>query len=150
LLNPRHLNLLQVFGTLHLFDRSYTLFLFYRSTGELYETEIQKVISSTIIVKPLFTGKRKRKELPQGRNGVAVSSTKAIVAMGKKFKTGQSVQVIDIHGNTKDGILGFISYDSDPIKGYDVALVELTGSQAFGSYIPLRTPPSLELRDELC
>jgi hypothetical protein len=70
--------------------------------------------------------------------------------MGKKLKTGQTVQVIDMHGNTKDGILGFVSFDSDPITGYNIAVVELTGSQTFSSYIPLRTHPSLELRDELC
>jgi hypothetical protein len=99
-----------------------------REEEENIEEEIQKVIDSTIIIKiNSETG-----------NGVALSNKKAVTAVHGGYHVGQVVQVIDIHGHTKNGIISFMKYEASKV---DIAVVELTGSDTFDHFIPFHTQP---------
>lgn len=92
------------------------------------EQEVQKVIDSAVIIKiKNKTG-----------NGVAVSEKKAVTAVHGVFQVGQVVQMIDIHGRAKNGIISFMKYETSKV---DIAVVELTGSDIFDHFIPFHSQP---------
>lgn len=96
-----------------------------REEEEKIEEEIQKVIDSTIIIK---IGS-------ESGNGVAVSRTKAVTAVHGVYSVGQNVQVVDIHGRSKNGTISFMRYEASKV---DIAVVELTDSHTFDNFVPFR------------